>query len=438
MADPRNDLRGAWLLEIYSNDIGFVRTVVRIETEDSTFEGHSREGVSGDILGWWTDLLAGIFSNDFEDGALIHLHQGTFTHTGGGTSFRAIFGSALGAYRLDGSIIDGRMQGELSRGRLRNGTIRGSKILPQLPLENYSSLARKIVDTTEAHFYHSGLAASDNWIDFRQEFGELSAKAGDDVEMIFSFYNLARSLPFSHFYLYQNKSDTLARPDTSQSTKDLTIEDISDSVILLRISSFAGSSAAIDSVFAMIIAKQKPYLVIDLRGNQGGNISAMRVISHLIDSEVWGGVFVTRKWFETHAKPPTINSYSQFPLLDEANLDLLFRGLHNEPGVCLKARPAVHRYRGKVSVLTDRQTASACEPLVFGLKKHHLATIIGERTAGAMLNGEQFSLDASWTLTIPTAEYYTPDGSRIDQIGVEPDIEVDAEEALSYALRHLK
>jgi C-terminal processing protease CtpA/Prc len=38
---------------------------------------------------------------------------------------------------------------------------------------------------------------------------------------------------------------------------------------------------------------------------------------------------------------------------------------------------------------------------------------------------------------IPTADYYTVDGFRIDQNGVKPDIEVNQSEALEYVLNSL-
>ena len=54
-----------------------------------------------------------------------------------------------------------------------------------------------------------------------------------------------------------------------------------------------------------------------------------------------------------------------------------------------------------------------------------------------MLNGERFKVDGGFTQIVPTADYYTADGNRIDQKGVTPDIEVNEHEALEYVLREL-
>lgn len=84
-------------------------------------------------------------------------------------------------------------------------------------------------------------------------------------------------------------------------------------------------------------------------------------------------------------------------------------------------------------MLTSGKTASTCEPIVYALKKHQLATIVGQTTAGAMLSAAFFQVYGKYYLFLPIADYYTSDGKRLDQVGVEPDIPVEAESALDVA-----
>ncbi len=51
-----------------------------------------------------------------------------------------------------------------------------------------------------------------------------------------------------------------------------------------------------------------------------------------------------------------------------------------------------------------------------------------------MLNGETFSLGEGYSLTLPTATYYTADGYKIDQQGVSPDIATGTRDALDVTL----
>lgn len=54
-----------------------------------------------------------------------------------------------------------------------------------------------------------------------------------------------------------------------------------------------------------------------------------------------------------------------------------------------------------------------------------------------MLNGEIFVLDKGFKLIVPTADYYTSDGFKIDQNGVKPNIETKEQDALEYVLTNL-
>jgi C-terminal processing protease CtpA/Prc len=38
---------------------------------------------------------------------------------------------------------------------------------------------------------------------------------------------------------------------------------------------------------------------------------------------------------------------------------------------------------------------------------------------------------------IPNGDYYTPDGTRLDMVGVQPHIQVKSEAALTYVLENL-
>lgn len=99
--------------------------------------------------------------------------------------------------------------------------------------------------------------------------------------------------------------------------------------------------------------------------------------------------------------------------------------------------PDSKTFDGNVYVLINNNTASACEPVVYALKNTQNTVVIGEKTAGAMLNGERFSFGENFTLWIPTAEYFTSDGFRIDKVGVESDIKAKSGEEINSILGNL-
>ena len=213
----------------------------------------------------------------------------------------------------------------------------------------------------------------------------------DDLEMVFAFFYYAGKLPFSHFALMRlppEEKDAEEKP-----AKQVSLEEKSRETVYMKIKSFGGTAAEMDSVFSIVLNKNYKNLVVDLRDNPGGSVEAgMKFARYVTDSAFYGGVFLTQKWFDKHQSAPNINDYSKLPHFSEANFDLIIKGIHQQEGLCLEIVPETSRYRGNLFILTNSGTASTCEPIVYGLKQQKRAVIVGEKTAGAMLNGEFFLL----------------------------------------------
>lgn len=427
---------GEWLLHVRSNDVGYVQVPMNLEVNGTSFEGHSHQGAASDILGWWDLLLAKLFTDYFEHGALLHMTDGRII-PGDTTRIEGILQSALGPMRFSGTVSDGTMSLLLTRGGQVYGDIQGAKKKSVTPLNDYTALIDSALGVTSRHIYNRRLAATGEWRSFSGDIRELAGNAQDDLDMIFGFYHYAEDLPFSHFHLFR-KAPEPAPWQIADTNPRMVLKTLSSTTGYLKVNSFAGTAGEIDSVFSRIKQANPPYLIIDLRGNPGGNVSAMKVLSHLADTALYGGVLLTNKWFEHASAPPPVEQYGQFPLLTEANLGLLREGMHKHEGIGLKVIPEKERYTGKVFVLVDGSTASSCEPVVYGIRYYGLGTVVGTTTAGAMLSGEEFPVGGDWVITIPTAEYYTVDGFRIDQVGVQPDISLKPDEdALQYVLNNL-
>ena len=78
-----------------------------------------------------------------------------------------------------------------------------------------------------------------------------------------------------------------------------------------------------------------------------------------------------------------------------------------------------------IVILTNENTASASEILVAALKEHNKATIIGTTTYGKGVIQTLYTLSDGSGLKITTAEYYTPNNNAINEVGIEPSIEVE-------------
>ena len=134
-------------------------------------------------------------------------------------------------------------------------------------------------------------------------------------------------------------------------------------------------------------------LVIDLRNNPGGLISAAADVADLfIDS---GTIFYT-----------------------------LDRNGKKDDMFTTKARRTLVPAELPVAVLINRGTASAAEIVSAALKDHHRAYLIGEKSYGKGSVQLVVPLSAGDGLKITIARYYTPSDACIDKTGILPDKEV--------------
>jgi carboxyl-terminal processing protease len=100
--------------------------------------------------------------------------------------------------------------------------------------------------------------------------------------------------------------------------------------------------------------------------------------------------------------------------LDADKLIVFTKGTH-VPMVSYNCkRPGLFE-EGKLTVLIDESSASASEILTGALQDWDRATIIGRRSFGKGLVGEQYELDNGAALRLTVARYYTPSGRSIQK-----------------------
>jgi len=138
--------------------------------------------------------------------------------------------------------------------------------------------------------------------------------------------------------------------------------------------------------------RSAPAVVIDLRQNPGGKVFGLRVsLAELFEHSVEIGHSVKRSGRDSKRSSLSIFS-AHFP--------------------------------GRVVVLVGPSTGSAAEIFSHVLQHEHRATIIGRKTAGAVINSFFYSLPDSGRLQVPVGDYIGLDGQRLEGHGVVPDIEV--------------
>ena len=174
----------------------------------------------------------------------------------------------------------------------------------------------------------------------------------------------------------------------------------------LDLRSFAPADVGGDvAVAAMTLLANSEAVIIDLRNNRGGSGEMVQLIAsyffaepkHLISIETRGEDLVKQSWTFAYV-----------------------------PG---KRMPNTPLY-----ILTSGGTGSAAEEFAYDLKHHDRATIIGETTGGGGHTAYVARIADTFNLVVPHGRPIHPvTGTDWDGIGVKPDIEVPAKEALSRA-----
>ena len=154
-------------------------------------------------------------------------------------------------------------------------------------------------------------------------------------------------------------------------------------------------------------------LIIDLRGNPGGNLDTV--------TEICGDIL-----------PKGIVVYTEDKY---GNREDYYSDGKSELDV-----PLV--------VLVDGSSASASEIMAGAIKDYQKGTLIGTTTYGKGIVQTVRPLLDGTAVKITTSKYYTPNGNNIHKIGIEPDIEVkfdsdkykedETDNQLDYALDYIK
>ncbi len=140
-------------------------------------------------------------------------------------------------------------------------------------------------------------------------------------------------------------------------------------------------------------------LVLDLRGNGGGN-------------SIFGDQIAGRFLVE-----PFVYGNEEYPLR------LYTRAFRKNTSYQVHPRGEI--YQGKLVVLTDEYVMSSAEWLVGALKDSGRAITVGRTTSGSTGNPIRFYLpDGSW-VRYSTAAFYRPNGDLVEGYGYSPDVLVE-------------
>jgi carboxyl-terminal processing protease len=179
-----------------------------------------------------------------------------------------------------------------------------------------------------------------------------------------------------------------------KSTRGTRIVDKENNIGYVAVTSFQDNTITdLDASIEELEKQGMESLILDLRFNPGG---LLNIAVDMADKFIKKGVIVytkgRHKSQEHEYKAHRAGTYKKFPLI----------------------------------ILVNNGSASASEIVAGAVKDHDRGLLLGTKTFG---KGSVQSLipigNRNTALKLTTAKYYTPSGTMIHEVGIEPDIEVD-------------
>lgn len=211
--------------------------------------------------------------------------------------------------------------------------------------------------------------------------------------------------------------------------KSVVFKQIEPGIGYLKVSMFPGIIGvdfAHDVDQAMAELRNCERLVIDLRGNPGGGIGALRLMSYLTPDRVPVGYSLTRERAERGYRREDLPQFRGIP---DQKWQLPFvasRFVGRDLSIAVVTEgKGTQKFHGRIVILVNEHTAGSGEMVAGFARDNNLAKIVGTKTAGRLLGGKSFKVGDSYMLMLPVGAYVSWSGIRFEGTGISPDVEIE-------------
>jgi carboxyl-terminal processing protease len=201
-----------------------------------------------------------------------------------------------------------------------------------------------------------------------------------------------------------------------------------DRIGWLKVTMFPGAvgidlAKMLDVAFAQLADSTR--VIVDLRGNTGGGIGGLRLMSYLTPHKKEIGYSLTRARKEKGYASERLPRFARIPSHKATLLWLALRyGFIDKSILILTEGLGPQHFHGRVVILVNEHTSSAGEMVAAFAQENQLATIVGTKTAGRLLSGTTFRVGPGYILGLPVAAYLTWQGRVIEGQGVSPSVPI--------------
>jgi len=221
----------------------------------------------------------------------------------------------------------------------------------------------------------------------------------------------------------KSKKHPVTAPDPVQAEK------LTDEIGLLKVAMFPGVvgidvAKDIDRGIASLNGCSR--LIVDLRGNTGGGIGGLRLMSYLTPGKLEVGYSLTRRRRERGYRREELTRFGRIPSHKATLIWLAARYAFVEKSILVVTEGlGEQRFHGRVVLLVNEHTASAGEMVSAFAEENNLATIVGTKTPGRLLSGSAYKVGHGYILGLPVAAYLTWQGRMLENNGIIPKFSIE-------------
>jgi len=202
---------------------------------------------------------------------------------------------------------------------------------------------------------------------------------------------------------------------------------------LVRVATFPGAvgqsfARELDDAIGDLKAHGVQRLIVDIRGNIGGGLGSLRLMSYLCPGKLEIGHSLTRRRLRRGYQKEKLTRIGKIPATKAELLMMAvrFKFFQRDRSMTLVTEGlGPQPFHDRIVILINEYTRSGAEMVASFAKENRLATLVGTKTAGEVLGAANFTLTAGYILRMPVTGWYTWKDECIEGKGVEPDVAIE-------------
>ena len=165
-------------------------------------------------------------------------------------------------------------------------------------------------------------------------------------------------------------------------------------------------------------------LIVDLRGNTGGGMGCLRLMSLMCPDRRGVGYSLDRAKARAGCRKEDLPAFDRIPSSRLGLIPLMARFARAGRSVAVFTESLGSRpHHGRVVLLVNEHTASAAEMVAAFAAEYSLAALVGTKTAGRLAGASAFKVGFGYRVLVPVAAYLTWQDVNLDGHGVVPGID---------------